>query len=134
MGTIETAVKDKVYTIYYKEEDGLVFMDWDGYATSEQFRAGSELMLQLVQEHKASKVLADAKDMILIDLEDQRWVVNEIFPKLIDAGCKTMALVSPHHYFNKVAIESLSFKANEKSLSCRIFHNQKAAKGWLDTV
>lgn len=125
---------DRVYNIYYKEEDALIFMDWDGYATSEQFRAGSELMLRLVQEHNVSKVLADTKDMVLISQEDQKWVVNEIFPKLIDAGCKTMALVSPHHYFNKVAIESLSFKANEKSLSCRIFHNLKTATDWLNMI
>lgn len=119
------------YKIYFDNSDNCVVMDWDGYATSAQFQEGSKVMLSLVKANKSRMVLADLKDMVLISMEDQHWVVNSFLPKLIDAGVKRLAIVNPHYYYGKVAIESLTIKANEASLECKVFHNLEAAKTWM---
>jgi hypothetical protein len=54
----------------------IVVMEWNGYATSAQFREGTELMLNTLIKSKASKVLADIKNMIFIDTEDQKRLIS----------------------------------------------------------
>ncbi|WP_207421330.1 STAS/SEC14 domain-containing protein [Desertivirga brevis] len=119
------------YQIYYDESKDCVAMDWDGYLTSTQFKEGTEMMLTLVEANKTSKVLADMKDLVLISMEDQFWVVNEFLPRLNEAGVKMLAVVNPHYYYGKVAVESLTVKTNETSIACKIFHNLETAKQWL---
>jgi hypothetical protein len=119
------------YHIYFDINTQTVVMDWDGYATNEQFRSGSLLMLELVQKHNATKVLADTKDMIIIDREDQSWAGEVLIPKLVEAGCRQVAIISPHSFFNKIAVETITFKALEKSLTCNLFHNTGEAREWL---
>src|SRR5690606_6141013 len=100
----------KIYNIYYNQELDAVIMEWHGYATSAQFREGTELMLEILSENNTYKVLGDIKEMVLIGMEDQHWLDFNFLPRAINAGFKVLALVKPDNYFNKVAIESISYK------------------------
>lgn len=124
----------EVYRIEYDPVTNWVVMDWDGYATSRQFREGTERMLQLLKEHHASKVLADVKDMVLIGREDQQWLNNHFLPEAIQAGFQAIALVRPSHYFNQVAIEGISYKVDQEKLRIQIFERVEEAKAWLASV
>lgn len=122
---------NKVYTIYFDRESDCVIMDWDGYATSAEFREGTETMLNLLIENKAHKVLADVKDMVLIGMEDQKWMETSFLPRAIRFGFKACALVKPTSYFNKVAIETISLKADKDQLLINIFDTKEEAVDWL---
>ncbi|HTL10542.1 MAG TPA: hypothetical protein VL307_19840, partial [Chitinophagaceae bacterium] len=58
--------KAEVYNIYFDEDIQAVSMEWKGYATSAEFKEGTELMLNTLIQHKASKVFANVKEMVLI--------------------------------------------------------------------
>ena len=70
-------------------------MEWQGYATSNQFKEGTELMLNTLIKHRSIKVLANIKDMILIGMEDQQWLDTQFIPRAIRFGFKAIALVKP---------------------------------------
>ena|SRR6476620_8295999 len=125
--------KSKTYSIHYDASIGTVVMIWKGYATSDEFREGTEYMLQVLLENKAHKVLADIKEMTLIGMEDQRWLDTNFLPRAIQAGFKAIAIVEPVAYFNKVAVESISYKISKDKLDIRFFENAEAAKSWLST-
>lgn len=125
---------DKIYNVYFDESLDAVVMEWDGYATSSQFREGTELMLNVLIQNRASKVLADAKDMIMIGLEDQKWMDTEFLPRAIKFGFKAIALIKPDHYFNKVAVESISYKVDKEKLMINFFDRLEEAKTWLSTI
>lgn len=124
----------KIYNIYFEEATNFVVMEWDGYATSDQFREGTELMLNTLIKNNAAKVLADIKDMVLIGLEDQKWLESNFLPRAIKFGFKAIALVRPENYFNKVAVESISFKIDQKKLKMNVFDSLEEAKLWLSTI
>ena len=107
----------EAYTIYFDPEIDSVVMEWDGYATSHQFKEGTELMLNTLIQNRASKVLGDIKDMILIGMEDQDWLNSDFLPRAIKFGFKAIALVNPDYYFNKVAVESISYKVEKDKLT-----------------
>jgi hypothetical protein len=121
----------KVYDIYFDPSLQCVVMIWNGYATSRQFREGTEYMLEVLQENAASKVLADIRDMTIIGMEDQQWLTNDFLPRAIAGGFRFVAMLRPHAYFNKVAVETVSYKIQGDKLSINYFDNREDAVAWL---
>jgi SpoIIAA-like len=123
----------EIYNIYFDSQIDAVVMEWDGYATSAQFKEGTELMLNTMIQNHAFKVLADIKDMILIGMEDQEWLNNHFLPRAIKFGFKAIAIIKPDNYFNKIAVESVSYKVDKDTLAINFFDNITEAKEWLKT-
>lgn len=119
------------YNIYFDEQINSVVMIWTGYATSEQFREGSELMLNELIYSKARAVLADLREMVIIGLEDQKWLESTFIPRAIKFGFKQIAFLTPTSYFNKVAVESVTYKIDKEKLYMQFFENEQEAISWL---
>jgi len=126
--------RTEVYNIYFDEDINAVTMEWNGYATSAQFKEGTELMLNTLIQNKASKVFASLKDMVLIGQEDQQWLDTHFLPRAIKFGFKAIAIIKPDSYFNKVAIETISYKIEKDKLAVRFFDTVAAAKEWLRAI
>jgi hypothetical protein len=109
-------------------------MQWNGYSTSAEFRQGTELMLNTLISHKANYVLADIKNMVLIGKEDQEWLEAAFIPRAISFGFNALAIVRPNNYFNKVAVESISYKVDKEKLAIGLFDNINEAKLWLKSL
>lgn len=122
---------EDVYNIYFNPELNAVIMEWSGYATSGQFREGTELMLNTLIQNKCSKVLADIRHMTLIGMEDQKWMENNFLPRSIKFGFKKIAIITPTSYFNKIAVENISYKVDKEKLSIHIFDNLEQGTQWL---
>ena len=126
--------KKEIYNIYFDKELNCVVMEWDGYATSKQFKQGTELMLNILIKNNCSKVLADIKDMKIIAMEDQQWLNEEFLPRATKFGFKAIAIIKPNYYFNKVAVETISYKADKDKLTINFFDNRHEAKEWLKKI
>lgn len=123
----------QVYNIYFNSHLDAVVMEWDGYANSRQFREGTEEMLRILKQFRASRVLGDIADMVLIGMEDQKWLEEDFLPRAIGAGFRSIAMVRPSSYFNKVAVESVSYKVDKEKLNIQFFNNREEAEDWLKT-
>ena len=123
-----------IYNIYFNTDLNTVVMEWNGYATSGQFREGTELMLNTLIKNNSSKVLADIKDMVLIGIEDQKWLNAEFLPRAFKFGFQNIAIVRPDNYFNKIAVESVSYKVDKEKLRINFFNNTAEAKDWLSKI
>ena len=121
----------EVYNVYFDPSLQLVVMEWNGYATTAQFREGTELMLNTLIKNNVSKVLADIKNMVLIGADDQKWLENNFLPRACEFGFNAIAIVKPDNYFNKVAVESVSYKVNTDKLTICFFDGVEEAKEWL---
>ena len=126
--------KNDVYNIYFDKDINTVVMEWNGYATSKQFKQGTELMLNMLIKNNCSKVLANIKDMKIIAMEDQQWLNEEFLPRATTFGFRAIAIVKPNYYFNKVAVETISYKADKEKLTINFFDNVEEAKEWLSKI
>ena len=124
----------EIYNIYFDKDLDCVVMEWDGYATSKQFKQGTELMLNTLIKNKCSKVLADIKDMKIIAMEDQQWLNDEFLPRATTFGFKAIAIIKPDYYFNKVAVETISYKVDKDKLTINFFDNVDEAREWLNKI
>lgn len=127
------ASAETIYNIYFDKTSNCVIMEWRGYATSAQFREGTELMLRTLIENNSSKVLADIRDMVIIGMSDQAWLDNDFLPRALHSGFQTIAIVKPNSYFNKIAVESVSYKVDKEKLTINFFDDRDAAIDWLKT-
>jgi hypothetical protein len=112
-----------------------VSMVWKGYATSAQFREANERVLVEIKEQRASKLLGDAKDFVLIDADDQAWLARNWIPRALQAGVRKIALVMPRFYFNRVAVDTVAQRlAGEfarELVSIEYFDTRDATRTWL---
>lgn len=122
---------EEVYEITYNSALHAVVMVWRGYATSKQFRAGTELMLETLIRNQCKKVLGDTSEMAIIGQEDQHWLENNFIPRAVKAGFKAFAVITPKAYFNKVAVESVSYKIDQKQLRIAFFSTREEAELFL---
>ncbi|MBO9702821.1 MAG: STAS/SEC14 domain-containing protein [Sporocytophaga sp.] len=124
-----------VYDIFFNPELKAVVMNWHGYSTSRQLKEGSEKMLKTLIEHKANKVLANLKEMILISMEDQNWIEHSFIPRGTEKGFKAIAIIKPKSYFNRVAVENIASKIENRDLMIiKQFDNEGEAIAWLNQV
>lgn len=119
------------YKVTFDAESNCVVMKWEGYSTSREFRQGTETMLNMVILHKTGYVLADVENMVLISQDDQKWLENDFLPRAISSGFSALAVIKPKYYFNKIAVEEISYKVDKNKLPICFFDNVKEAKQWL---
>jgi hypothetical protein len=120
------------YSIHFDDVLQAVIMRWQGYATSVEFREGTELMLDMLKLNHANKVLADIEEMAIIGMDDQAWLNSDFLPRAIASGFRAIAIIRPHAYFNKVAVESISYKVDKEKLAIAFFDNKRSAREWLE--
>jgi hypothetical protein len=60
------------------------------------------------------------------------WI-EQFLPRAIELGFKAIAIIKPDFYFNKVAVESVSYKVDKDKLEIVFFDNTEQAKEWLKT-
>ena len=123
-----------VYNIYYDNDLKAVIGIWKGYATSTQFREGTEEQLALMVANQTTKMLVDLKEMVLIGKDDKDWMDKNYLPKAIEEGLKSAAVLQPDYYFNKVAVDSIIFKIDKQELKVNYFNSLGEAKEWLQSV
>lgn len=124
-------MNSEVFNVYADPASGSVVMEWKGYATSSQFREGTENMLNLLIDKRVNKVLADIQEMVLIGAEDQKWMETNFLPRAIRFGFKACAIVKPTNYFNKIAAETISLKVEKEKLKIEFFDTSEEAREWL---
>jgi hypothetical protein len=117
--------------IDYDADIPCVVMIWKGYATSAAFREGNAQVLAQITQRRASKLLGDVTDFVLIGAEDQAWLNEVWIPRAVHAGLRKVALVQPSFYFNRVAIDSVAQKLDRDRVELGFFDNRDAAKEWL---
>jgi SpoIIAA-like len=121
-------------TVGYDAEVPCVIMAWKGYATSREFREANERILGVLADRQASKLLGDIKEFVLIGADDQHWLSSNWIPRAMEAGLRTVAMITPVFYFNRVAVENVGQKLDPETLILQHFDNRASARGWLASV
>jgi hypothetical protein len=121
-----------VCSVQFDAEVPCLTVIWKRPATSAQLRFVSERLLELIRQHKVSKVLGDDTALPLIEDDDQTWFVEDWFPRAAAAGLKVAANKSPEAYFGRLAVERI--KDSQGLVTIRSFEQFEQARRWLKGV
>ncbi len=119
--------------ISYDESIPGLFVEWRNYATSIQLRFIHERILQLLEQHRVAKILADTSELPTVHAEDQKWIIEDWVPRAKAAGLRAAASNRPTAYFGRLAVNSLH-SAMTMDIVVRSFDRLDEARRWLETV
>ena len=117
----------------YDEEVRCIEVTWRRYATSAQLRYIHEMILSMLAQHKAEKILGDDADLPIVHAEDQRWIVEEWLPRARATGLKVAATTLSMTFFGRVAISAIQSQLS-RELQIRNFGSIHAARSWLKNL
>lgn len=106
---------------------------WRRYATSAQLRYIHEIILAMLVQHNASKILGDDSDLPIVHAEDQRWIVENWLPRARAAGFKVAATTMSMTFFGRVAIGAIQSKL-AREVHIENFRSIHSARLWLKNV
>ncbi|MFC6998755.1 STAS/SEC14 domain-containing protein [Rufibacter roseus] len=121
---------DKVFlTITEDHENRWVFVDWSGYLTEENIKAGALAYTKVIKDTGFSCVLNDTTKVVGSWDHSLDWVVNEWSVQAAAAGVRHFAMVTAPETFAQTSAEN--FYSNVKAFKINVFDNLEEASRWL---
>jgi hypothetical protein len=127
---VQNPYDNPICRLHYDQEVRCIEVTWRKYATSTQLRYIHEIILSMLAQYKAEKILGDDTDLPIIHAEDQRWIVEEWLPRARAIGLKVAATKVSMTFFGRVAIGTIQSKLS-RDLQIRNFGNIHTARSWL---
>jgi len=114
-------------------EDPWVTMEWKAFCSSAQFRATQEALLLAVIENGAQRLLTDIRHGKVILSVDERWLVEDMLPRLARTSLRFTALVMPYNALALVIATDISKAAQPQDgiSTTEQFASIELAKAWL---
>ncbi len=83
--------------IWYDPRVNCVWAEWNGYVGDLLLRDGMNKLLGLLYVQQPANILLDWSDFHTMTLNDQRWVNEEWFPRLLRIGVQKIAVILSSH-------------------------------------
>ena len=104
----------------------------EGWRGTETIKLALEKGLDLIREHKATRWIADTRDMPVMPPEAQAWCTEDWWPRALEAGFRWLAILLPNSIIAKLAIdEAIAASVEHQESESRYFGSADAAKAWL---
>lgn len=126
-------VPDYLFTSL-KEEEKLLHMKWLRNVTSEEYRAGINVVKEMILHHRVERWLIDSRLIDSILFADQQWIKREIAPLIKFSSLQKIARVLTEDIFNYISFENMIQQVIEEhdlQLDLAQFSSLEAAFDWL---
>ena len=111
-----------------------VVAEWKSWANSAEYRAAHEGILSAIRDHRAPRLLIDARNARVISEADQQWLNTSWIPRAVAAGRRWTAIVMPTSALVKTIVENIDKEPARSPGVAKYFGTVDEAKAWLSTV
>ena len=111
----------------------ILYAEWKGYATSEEFRAALLTGIRAIRERHVTGYVSDARRSKVIGREDMEWVSKVWLSQAVAAGLKRMAMVTAEAGLGKLIVEEVVHDVDAHGLAMRKFNSVSEATTWALT-
>src|SRR5258707_1816518 len=85
-----------------------VLLEIRALSSSKDFREGMEMCLHALDVTQASRLLMDLLKMRLVLVDDERWLAQDLLPRLAKTALRRMAIVTPENALARVIVADLA--------------------------
>jgi hypothetical protein len=128
---VKTLFKDDFLKIELDEKTGFLYADWTGYQTDTSVKSGTNCLIDLMTEHKVSKILNDNTNILGIWMTVATWLVFDALPRARKAGMTSLAHVYGPSRFSRISFEAALTLLNSSAIGIQTFDDVESARQWL---
>lgn len=128
----EQLVFDAEYgSIFYNAKVNCAGIVWKKQITSEQYRTLFNQCLNIVKMYHTPYWVSDLRLQGVVAVEDQRWMLQTIYPEANRNGLVQTAIIyNPHHHSSDYP-ERIRAAAEHLGIQIQFFDNRKDADEWI---
>lgn len=127
---VQNPADNPVCAVLWDDNSRCIRVEWRGYASTLEFRFIHEVLISLIEQYHATKILGDDTHLVTIHAEDQAWVLEEWMPRAIAAGLRIAATKKPDGYFGRNSVEYIQSNL-PSGITIRSFERLEDAREWL---
>ena len=116
-------------TIDVDTKNEWVHVNWMGYLTAENVKAGAEAYINAMKAADLNCVLNDTRLILGNWDHSMDWVLYEWAPRAAMAGLKYFAMITTPESFGEASASK--FQRELKSFEAEVFDNRPQAEEWL---
>lgn len=123
---------NKECDIFYNDSLNAIQTRWKGiFVSGDEFRKILNKIIDAISLKKTSTIIADAREMKVISEADRQWIIDDWYPRALEAGFRCQALVVTKDSFNEQAIKLVVMKYNDDDVKTRYFTSLEEAAAWV---
>jgi hypothetical protein len=94
--------------IFYNQKLKAVQTLWKGFLSEgDDFRLILNHIIDVLEEFNAELIIADARQLKIITFEDQKWIIDDWYPRAVKAGFRTEALIVTPESYSEQSIKKI---------------------------
>ncbi|MFD1187595.1 SpoIIAA family protein [Pontibacter rugosus] len=112
----------------------MVEIIWHQRLETDEFRIGSNKVLEIVQQQGSAHLLIDARKLGPFKAEDQGWLKEVIFPQITKLSLIKIARVIGSDLFTQIILSNLMHHVHSQlqvELEMETFYSREEALEWL---
>jgi hypothetical protein len=127
-----TVFQNECATMVYYPEARIVHNTFRGQPTGKQFREALDAGVEMLKKYGGSKWLSDDREnKVVFSAEDQAWADNDWFPRMVEAGWKTWAMIVPHEVKARFNLKEIVERIFARGIKIMVFTDLDEALEWL---
>jgi hypothetical protein len=118
-----------VVKLEYDDVKKVLYQNWNGFASTIQFREGIEQSLTFVKNSDVQYIISNTSLQRPVGPEDSKYAAT-VMPQLFANGVKGMAFIMPKNVITKLALSSFA-KDQGMPPNVKYFDDVAEAEKWL---
>lgn len=132
MKPLERLFSHPACEIYFNEDFHLIQTVWNAVeVNSKEFRLILNNTSKALRIRKVNAVIADVRRMHPLLVEDQRWLLEDWYPRALKDGFQYQGLVITPESYNDLAIKKLIQENDGYQVTTHYFTTINEALGWV---
>ena len=129
---LELHYESKPCNIYYNRKLDCVHTVWKGdFAGGQEFHTILNEIVNLLEKKQVGLIVADARKMKLISTADQKWIVEDWYPRALKAGFYCQALIVTENTFNEITVKQIADTYDANRVRTKYFKSYEEAEEWV---
>ena len=118
-------------TISYSAENDVLLQTINNHLNSNSLREFQTKFIKICQVLNVTKIVSDAEQQKVIQIEDMKWMKQFIIPAMINNGVKYFAIIMPENTTGKTAMRL--FAETARGITVSLFKDLISAKAWMSS-
>lgn len=119
-------------TVFYNSTINALGITWKGQPTSEEYRQVFIKSLEMVMLYKTSYWISDMRRQGEVRMEDQKWMIKEIFPPAVQHGLQNGVCIYDPQQHNQDYRERLRQTSLTLGIETFFFQTYQSAEEWIE--